>query len=119
MNRLNLARRTQVASALVEGNSIPSTERMTGVHRDTIMRLMVEVGTGCAAIMGRPNVTMRMSMRPVYSPDQRLFKEDREHAGGCGASFRALHFLRMHKSLRMTPAMAAGVESNLCRCKTW
>src|SRR5947207_6657451 len=51
MNRLNLARRTQVIAALVEGNSIRSTERMTGVHRDTIMRLMVEVGTGCAAIM--------------------------------------------------------------------
>lgn len=51
MNRLNLGRRTQIVSALVEGNSIRSTERMTGVHRDTIMRLLVEVGTGCAEIM--------------------------------------------------------------------
>lgn len=51
MNRLNLDRRTQIVSALVEGNSIRSTERMTGVHRDTIMRLLVEVGTGCAEIM--------------------------------------------------------------------
>jgi IS1 family transposase len=50
MNRLNLARRTEVVSALVEGNSIRSTERMTGVHRDTIMRLLVEVGTGCAEL---------------------------------------------------------------------
>lgn len=51
MNRLNLARRTQVINCLVEGNSIRSTERMTDTHRDTVMRLMVEVGTGCAAIM--------------------------------------------------------------------
>jgi hypothetical protein len=51
MNRLNLDRRTQIVSALVEGNSIRSTERMTGVHRDTIMRLLVEVDTGCAALM--------------------------------------------------------------------
>lgn len=51
MNRLNLDRRTQIVSALVEGNSIRSTERMTGVHRDTIMRLLVEVGTGCAELM--------------------------------------------------------------------
>jgi IS1 family transposase len=50
MNRLSLARRTQVVSCLVEGNSIRSTERMTDTHRDTIMRLMVEVGTGCAAL---------------------------------------------------------------------
>lgn len=51
MNRTPLARRTQIIGALVEGNSIRSTERMTGTHRDTIMRLMVEFGTGCAAIM--------------------------------------------------------------------
>jgi IS1 family transposase len=51
MHRLNVDRRTQIVSALVEGNSIRSTERMTGVHRDTIMRLLVEVGTGCADLM--------------------------------------------------------------------
>ena len=50
MNRLSLARRTQIIGALVEGNSIRSTERMTDTHRDTIMRLMVEVGTGCATL---------------------------------------------------------------------
>jgi IS1 family transposase len=50
MNRTPLARRTQIINCLVEGNSIRSTERMTDTHRDTIMRLMVEVGTGCAAI---------------------------------------------------------------------
>jgi hypothetical protein len=49
-NRTPLARRTQIIGALVEGNSIRSTERMTNTHRDTIMRLMVEVGTGCAAL---------------------------------------------------------------------
>jgi IS1 family transposase len=51
MNRLNVDRRTQVVAALVEGNSIRSTERMTGIHRDTLMRLLVEVGTGCADLM--------------------------------------------------------------------
>lgn len=50
MNRTSLARRTQIIGALVEGNSIRSTERMTNTHRDTIMRLMVEVGTGCATL---------------------------------------------------------------------
>ena len=51
MNRLSLTRRTQIINALVEGNSIRSTERMTDTHRDTIMRLMVEVGDGCAKLM--------------------------------------------------------------------
>ncbi len=51
MNRLTLARRTQVISCLVEGNSIRSTERMTDTHRDTVMRLLVEVGEGCKALL--------------------------------------------------------------------
>ena len=51
MNRVPLARRTQIINALVEGNSIRSTERMTGTHRDTICRLLVEFGTACHAII--------------------------------------------------------------------
>jgi IS1 family transposase len=51
MNRLNLVRRTQIISCLVEGNSIRSTERMTDTHRDTVMRLMGEVGAGCKGLM--------------------------------------------------------------------
>jgi len=41
-----LSRETQVTiiRALVEGCSIRSVERMTEVHRDTIMRLMVRIG---------------------------------------------------------------------------
>jgi IS1 family transposase len=41
----------QIINCLVEGNSIRSTERMTGTHRDTICRLLVEVGEGCARLM--------------------------------------------------------------------
>jgi IS1 family transposase len=50
MNRTPVSRRTQIISCLVEGNSIRSTERMTNTHRDTIMRLLVEVGEGCAKL---------------------------------------------------------------------
>lgn len=50
-NVLKLDKKIQVIGALVEGNSIRSTERMTGVHRDTIMRLGVRVGEGCLGMM--------------------------------------------------------------------
>ena len=36
---------------LCEGNSIRSIERMTGIHRDTIMRLGVRMGEGCKELM--------------------------------------------------------------------
>src|ERR1700730_8092919 len=51
MNSVPLVRRIQIINCLVEGNSIRSTERMTGTHRDTICRLLVEVGDGCAKLM--------------------------------------------------------------------
>ncbi len=47
MNRLKVERQLMVLSALVEGSSVRSIERMTGVHRDTILRLMVRAGENC------------------------------------------------------------------------
>jgi len=55
-NILQIDKKIAVISALAEGNSIRSIERMTGIHRDTIMRLVVTVGKGCTAVMDR---TMR------------------------------------------------------------
>lgn len=48
MNRLSEAQRVQVISALVEGNSIRATVRMTGVAKDTVIKLLAEVGEACA-----------------------------------------------------------------------
>ena len=51
MNKLKPEIQERIISALVEGSSIRSVERMTGVHRDTIMRLGVQVGTKCGGAM--------------------------------------------------------------------
>jgi IS1 family transposase len=48
MNKLSMLKRTQVISALIEGNSIRATVRMTEVSKKTVMRLLVEVGEVCA-----------------------------------------------------------------------
>ena len=50
-NNLPTEKKIMAVSMLCEGNSIRSIERMTGVHRDTIMRLGVRVGEGCQQIM--------------------------------------------------------------------
>lgn len=49
--RLTTDKKAAVIGALVEGNSIRSTERMTGVHRDTITKLVVKTGRGCDRLM--------------------------------------------------------------------
>lgn len=43
-----MVKKVAVISALVEGCSIRSTVRMTGVAKGTILRLLAEVGTACA-----------------------------------------------------------------------
>src|SRR5205823_13057302 len=48
MNRLPISKRVAVISALVEGCSVRSTSRLTGVAKGTILRLLAEVGAACA-----------------------------------------------------------------------
>jgi IS1 family transposase len=48
VNRLNSETRAQVIRCLVEGNSIRSTVRMTGVAKNTVVKLLVELGAACA-----------------------------------------------------------------------
>lgn len=50
MNILPIERQTAVVSALVEGCSIRTAERLTQTHRDTVMRLGAKIGRGCAEI---------------------------------------------------------------------
>lgn len=45
MNRLSSAQRASVINCLVEGCSIRSTVRMTGIAKKTVMRLLVEAGS--------------------------------------------------------------------------
>ncbi len=51
MNRLDSNRRAQVVRCLVEGNSIRSTVRMTGVAKNTVAKLLVELAEVCMRFM--------------------------------------------------------------------
>ena len=48
MKKLTTADRVRVISALVEGCSIRSTVRMTGIAKNTIVKLLADLGTVCA-----------------------------------------------------------------------
>jgi len=49
MNKLSTEEKVRVVACLVEGCSLRSTVRMTGIHRTTIQKLLVELGTACSA----------------------------------------------------------------------
>ncbi len=48
MNRLSTAERARVVARLVEGNSIRATVRMTGVAKNTIVKLLTDLGAACS-----------------------------------------------------------------------
>lgn len=53
MNKLSFEKRVQVVTSLVEGSSIASTCRITGVAKMTVLKLLRDVGTACAELHDR------------------------------------------------------------------
>lgn len=47
MNKLSTAARAQVLNCLVEGNSIRATCRLTGAAKNTVVKLLADVGAAC------------------------------------------------------------------------
>lgn len=52
-NVLSRTKQEMVIRCLVDGASVRATERISSVHRDTILRLMVRIGEGCQRLMDR------------------------------------------------------------------
>src|SRR5437899_1078226 len=48
MNTLPIEKRVHVVSALVEGSSIRATVRMTGVAKNTVVKLLAQIGGACS-----------------------------------------------------------------------
>jgi len=48
MNRISQAKRTAVVRCLVEGNSIRATVRITGAAKNTVVKLLVDLGAACS-----------------------------------------------------------------------
>jgi IS1 family transposase len=90
MNILPRDKQIEIIAALCEGVSIRATERLTGVHRDTIMRLGARVGQGCAALHDRTmrNLTIsRIELDELWAfigkKQRKVRPEDGPHAGDC------------------------------------
>ena len=52
MNKLSTAKRAALVAALVEGNSIRATARITDVSKPTILKLLADLGAACAKYQG-------------------------------------------------------------------
>jgi IS1 family transposase len=66
----------------------------------------------------RQNLTMRMSMRRYTRLTNAFSKKFENHCHALALYFFHYNFLRLHKTLRVTPAMAAGISKELLSWET-
>lgn len=65
------------------------------------------------SMVERQNLTMRMSMRRFTRPTNAFSKKVENLRAAVSLHFAHYNFVRLHKTLRITPAMAAGVTDQL------
>jgi len=73
MNKLTSEKRAAVVAALVEGNSLRGTARLTGVARMTIEKLLRDLGTACAAYHDANVRNLKGEGHPLYPEDLRRY----------------------------------------------
>ena len=90
MNKLSIEKKTQVITALVEGNSIRATCRMTDTAKGTVTRLLASVGAACAKYQDEhlKNLTsQRIQCDEIWSfcyAKQKNVPEDKQGTFGYG-----------------------------------
>ena len=92
VNRMSGTDRMRVITALVEGSSVRFAVRMTGISIPTVLKLLADSGPVCARYQ-----------------DERL-RGLRSRRLQCIMHY---NFARIHQTLSVTPAMAAGVSDHV------
>lgn len=70
-----------------------------------------------ASYVERANLTMRMHMRRFTGLTEGFSKKIENHAYAVALHMMYYNFVRIHKTLRMSPAMSAGVSNTLWKVK--
>jgi len=107
-NILPTDKKIQVIAALAEGSAVRSIERMTGIHRDTIMRLGVKVGQGCTRLMDQTMRELscgRLEMDEIWGF---VGKKDRNVKPGAVGSGSVWTFCAIDSDTKLVPAFKVG-----------
>lgn len=67
----------------------------------------------CTSHIERQNLTMRMGIRRLTRLTNAFSKKVDNHAAAVGLHFAYMNFCRIHQSLRVTPAMEAGITDHV------
>lgn len=89
-----------------------SPPRLTGATR-TRVQGNPDMAHASTSYVERQNLTMRMHMRRFTRLTNGFSKKLENHANAIALHFAYYNFVRIHQTLRMSPAMAAGVTDRL------
>jgi IS1 family transposase len=103
MNVLPFETQVRVIAALTEGCSIRSVERLIEVHRDSVMRLGVRVGEGCARLHDRMMRDLQVNVIELDEQWDFIGKKERHVAQGdpaeCGDVWLFVALSATHKAV--------------------
>jgi IS1 family transposase len=111
MNVTPEEKQVQILKMLVEGNSIRSIERITGVHRDTIIRILVRVGDKCQKLLDdkiknfhSKNIEIDECWAYVKKKDKHLTPQERTD-GEYGSQYV---FIALDADTKLVPTFTVG-----------
>lgn len=114
-NVLKKEKQLQVVHLLVEGNSIRSIERLTGVQRNTICRLLVKVGRACRELLDErmrdltlEHVQVDEVWTFVQKKQARLTLAERTLRGDIGDMYL---WIGLDEQTKLIPSFAVGKRS--------
>lgn len=110
MNRLNQETQETILKLLVEGNTIRSVERLTGVHRDTIVRLVKRIGLKCDHYMDSKLSTLMLDHIQVDELHTTVFKKEGHipHEKKNGLIGEQYIFVAIDRETKLIPAFHVG-----------
>jgi transposase-like protein/IS1 family transposase len=111
-DRVDFAQLIKVYRATPEGErryspaEVVSTETVVGIGQPDPERV-------CTSHIERQNLSMRMGIRRFTRLTNAFSKKFENHCAAIMVWFAFYNFCRIHKSLRITPAMAAGITDHV------
>ena len=113
---IDYAQLVKIYGKSLDGEHRYSPAEVTGTQRNAIMGKPnpKHVST---SFVERANLTMRMNMRRFTRLTNGFSKKVENHAHAISLHFMYYNFVRIHKTLKVTPAMEAGITTKLWEIK--
>jgi IS1 family transposase len=111
-NEIDYAQLVKIYSDTVEGQKRYSPAECVGCEKHAIAG-NPDPDHISTSYVERANLSMRMGMRRFTRLTNAFSKKIENHAASVALYFQFYNFARVHKTLRCSPAMAAGVDNRL------